>query len=107
MLDTLKKFNMLYCKTVSTPINTSEKFCIHMALKIDERFFRRIVGSLMYLKHTRPEIIFSVITISRFMHCPSSHHCRAAKRILVYIVAKLWISEYIIRRFKILTLLDI
>ena len=44
MLDMLENFNMLHCKIVSTPINTSEKLCINDGTsKIDERFFSRIV----------------------------------------------------------------
>ena len=85
MMDMLKKFNMLNCKTISTPINTSEKLCINYGTqKIDEQFFRRIVGSLMYLTHTRPNIMLSVSILSRFIHCPSSQHLGAAKRILKY-----------------------
>ena len=90
MLDILKKFNMLNCKTISTPTNTSEKLCINDGTsKIDERFFRKIVGSLLYLTHTRPDIMFFVSMIPRFMHCPSSHYLGAAKRILKYICGNL------------------
>ena len=49
MSDMIKKFNMLNCKTVSTPINIDEKLCLtDGTLKIDELFFRRVVGSLIY-----------------------------------------------------------
>ena len=86
MLDILKKFNMLNCKTVSTPINISKKFCINDGtMKIDERLFRMIVGNIIFLRHIRPEIMFCVSMISKFMHYPSSHHLGAAKRILKYI----------------------
>ena len=44
MLDMLKKFNILNFKTISTPINTSEKFCINdWTSKTVERLFRKIV----------------------------------------------------------------
>ena len=61
MLDMLNKFSMLNCKIVSIPINTSEKSCSNDGIsKIDEQFFRRIVGSLMYLTHRRPYIMFNL-----------------------------------------------
>ena len=61
MLDMLKKFSMLNCKIVSIPINTSEKSYSNDGIsKIDENFFRRIVGSLMYLTHRRPYIMFNL-----------------------------------------------
>ena len=43
----------------------------------------------MYLTHKKLEIMFSVSMISRFLHCPSSHHLGAAKRILMYICGTL------------------
>ena len=39
----------------------------------------------MYLAYTTLDIMFFVSMISRFMHCPSSHHLGAAKRILKHI----------------------
>ena len=75
---------------VSTPINTSEKLCINYETsKINEQFFRKIVRILIYLTYTKPNIMFSFSMISRFMHCPSSHHLGAAKRILKYICGTL------------------
>ena len=92
MLDMLKKFNMLNYKTFSTPINKCYKLRNNDGTsKIDEQFFRRIVGSLIYLTHTRPEIMFSGSMISRFMPCPSSHHLGAAKRILKYICGTVYL----------------
>ncbi|XP_073033839.1 secreted RxLR effector protein 161-like [Primulina eburnea] len=45
-----------------------------------------MVGGLIYLTHTRPDIAFSVGVISRFMHSPSKHHLGVAKRVIRYIV---------------------
>ena len=78
MLDILKKFIMLNFKTISRPINTGEKLCINDGTsKIDEQFFRRTVGSLIYLTYTRRDIMFSISMISIFMHYSSSHHLEA------------------------------
>ncbi|KAK9675641.1 hypothetical protein RND81_11G020800 [Saponaria officinalis] len=51
----------------------------------DARRFRSMVGGLNYLSHTRPDIVFSISVISRFMHNPTLHHYGAAKRILRYV----------------------
>lgn len=82
----LKKFQMEECKAVSTPMNEKEKFSKEDgADKVDEIYFRSLIGCLMYLTATRPDILFAVSLLSRFMHCASVIHFRAAKRILRYI----------------------
>ena len=60
----------------------------------------------MYLTHTKPDVMFYVSMISRFMYCRPSHHLSVAKRKLKYICRTLDL-EYIITRFKILIWLDI
>lgn len=78
---------MLNCKVVSTPMNTCEKLTNVGTPKANEKWFRSIVGGVMYLTHTHPDIMFSVSLVSRFMQCPSIHHLGADKRILRYIRA--------------------
>jgi hypothetical protein len=74
------------CKATSTPMNQKEKLCKDDgAHKIDEGYFRSIIGCLMYLTTTRPAILFDVSLLSRFMHRASELHLRAAKRILRYV----------------------
>ncbi|KAG6521833.1 hypothetical protein ZIOFF_018966 [Zingiber officinale] len=55
------------------------------AAKVDAKIYRSLVGSLIYLTNTRPDIVYSVSLISRFMHEPSKLHYAAAKRILRYL----------------------
>ena len=82
----LKKFQMEECKSVSTPMNQKEKFSKDDgAEKIGEGYYRSLIGCLMYLTATRPDILFAVSLLSRFMHCPSEIHLQAAKRILRYV----------------------
>jgi len=82
----LKKFLMEQCKVVSTPMNQKEKFSKEDgADKIDEGYYRSLIGCLMYLTATRPDILFAVSLLSRFMHCASEMHLIVAKRILRYI----------------------
>ena len=79
---------MQKCKVFSTPMNMNEKLSMDDGTgKADEKQFRSMVGNLMYLTHTRPDIMFAVGLVSRFMHNPSMHHLGTAKRILRYIRA--------------------
>lgn len=82
----LKKFQMEECKSVSTPMNQKEKFNkVDGADKIDEGYYRSLIGCLMYLTATRPDILFAISLLSRFMHCASEMHLKATKRILRYV----------------------
>ncbi|KAL6335591.1 hypothetical protein AAG906_030724 [Vitis piasezkii] len=53
--------------------------------KIDEGLYRSLIGSLLCLTASRPDILFDVSVLSRFMHSPSEKHFSAAKRVLRYI----------------------
>ncbi|XP_073153875.1 secreted RxLR effector protein 161-like [Henckelia pumila] len=55
------------------------------AKKANAKIYRSLVGSLMYLTNTRPDIVHSVNVISRFMSDPSQIHFSAAKRILRFL----------------------
>ncbi|KAK6160608.1 hypothetical protein DH2020_003989 [Rehmannia glutinosa] len=69
--------------------NLLERF--HMAKYAS--LFRSLVGSLIYVTHTRPDIAFTVSVVSRYMTNPSKNHFTAAKRILRYLqgTKKQWI----------------
>ncbi len=84
--DMLKKFNMSDCKPMATPMATNEKLSKNEGIeKVDASFYRSLVGSLIYLTNTRPDIVHAVSIISMFMSEPSKAHLAAAKRILRYI----------------------
>ena len=53
---------------------------------VDVRRFKSLVGGLIYLMHTRPDIAFTVSIISRFMEHPSKVHYGERKRVLPYVV---------------------
>lgn len=53
--------------------------------RVDVILFKQLVGSLMYPSVTRPDLMFSVCLISRFMANPRMSHWFAAKRILRYL----------------------
>jgi len=58
--------------------------------KIDETLFKQVVGSLMYLTATWPNLMYGESLISRFMSCPTESHWIAAKRILRYVKKYFW-----------------
>ncbi|XP_047252241.1 secreted RxLR effector protein 161-like [Capsicum annuum] len=82
----LKKFYMEDCKEISTPMNQKEKLSKNDgAEKMEETYFRGLAGRLMYLTTTRPDILYVVSILSRFMHCDSELHLKVAKRVIRYI----------------------
>lgn len=84
--DILKRFKMQDCKPVGTPMTTSIKLSKDdESEKVDESLYRGLIGSLQYLTASRPDILFAVSILSRFMHSPKETHFIAAKRILRYI----------------------
>jgi len=52
---------------------------------VDETYFKQLVGSLMYLTTTRPDMMFITCLISRYMAKPMDIHLQAAKRALRYL----------------------
>jgi hypothetical protein len=57
--------------------------------EVDATQYRRLVGSIRYLTHTRPDLTFSVGYISRFMQRPTTEHQQAVKRIIRYVAGTL------------------
>jgi len=84
--DVLKKFEMDSCKEASTLIATS---CYLDAdehgTAVDQTKFRGLIGSLLYLTPSRPDITFVVCMCARFQKNPKESHFNAAKRILKYL----------------------
>lgn len=96
--DLLKKSGISECKVAPTPMNMNEKLQVEDGTgKEDGSFYRSLVGGLIYLTHTRPDIAFSVGVVSRFMHSPTKHHFGAAKRIMRYVAGTveygIWYSK--------------
>lgn len=82
----LKKFRMDECKIANTPMGKNVKLNKDdVAEKIDETLYRSLVGCLMYLTATRPDILYSVSLLSRFTNCATETHFSTAKRVLRYV----------------------
>ncbi|KAL0289280.1 UNVERIFIED_CONTAM: Retrovirus-related Pol polyprotein from transposon RE2 [Sesamum angustifolium] len=82
----------LYIKSqVTTPLVTGEKYQKEDgSQKVDGSIYRSLIGSLLYLTATRPDIMFATSLLSRFMQSPSQVHYAAAKRILRYLRDSDW-----------------
>lgn len=74
------------CNLAHTPMEERLKLSRDStAEEVDTTEYRRIVGSLRYLVHTRPDLAFAVGYVSRFMQRPTAEHQQAVKRILRYV----------------------
>ncbi|GJW55954.1 putative ribonuclease H-like domain-containing protein [Tanacetum coccineum] len=87
--DMLKKFDLASVKTAITPMETK------MALTKDEEaddvdvhLYRSMIGSLMYLAASRPDIMFAVCVCSRFQVTPKTSHLNVVNRIFKYFKGK-------------------
>ena len=86
ILDLLQDTGMSACKPADTPIDPNLKLGnIKEGVPVNTQQYQRLVGRLIYLSHTRPDIAFAVSMISQFMHCPFEEHLEAANRILRYL----------------------
>jgi len=85
-VEILKRFKMLDCKEMTTPMTTNLKLLYDTSPgTIDVTLYRQIIGSLMYLTNTRPDICFAVNTLSQFMVEPRHIHLVAAKHVMRYL----------------------
>ena len=84
--DLLKKFGMLECKPISTPMEPNAKMCEHEGKDLkDATMYRQLVGSLLYLTLTRPDISYAVGVMSRYMQNPKKPHLEVVRRILRHV----------------------
>nr|GEV29475.1 uncharacterized mitochondrial protein AtMg00810-like [Tanacetum cinerariifolium] len=82
----LKKFGFSTMKTASTPVETSKPLMKDENTKdVDVHLYRSMIGSLMYLTSTRPDIMFVVCACARFQVTPKVSHLQAVKRIFRYL----------------------
>ncbi|GJV00667.1 putative ribonuclease H-like domain-containing protein [Tanacetum coccineum] len=82
----LKKFGFSTVKTASTPMETSKPLLKDAeAEDVDVHLYRSMIGSLMYLTSSRPDIMFVVCACARFQVTPKVSHLHAMKRIFRYL----------------------
>jgi hypothetical protein len=94
-------------KPAKTPMGTDGHLDLNVGGKsIDQNVYRSMIGSLLYLCASRPNIMLSDCICARFQSNPKECHLVALKRILRYLVHTSYIGLCILRGLP-LTLLDI
>ncbi|GKC12976.1 uncharacterized mitochondrial protein-like protein [Tanacetum coccineum] len=84
--DNLKKFDFSSVKTTSTPMETHKPLLKDAdGTDVDVHLYRCMIGSLMYLTSSRPDIMFAVCACSRFQVQPKASYMHAVKRIFRYL----------------------
>ncbi|GJY89424.1 hypothetical protein Tco_0504620 [Tanacetum coccineum] len=97
-LEILKKFNYTDVKSASTLVDLEKPLVKDGdADDVDVHLYRSMIGSLMYLTTSRPDIMFAVCACARFQVTPKTSHLLAVKRIFRYLKGKptlgLWYSR--------------
>jgi hypothetical protein len=85
-LDILEDFGLLACKPSKLPMDPNLRLSQHDGLLLDDpTVYRRLVGRLLYLSLTRPDLVYSIQVLSQFMSQPQQPHLDAAHKVLHYI----------------------
>nr|GEU92056.1 uncharacterized mitochondrial protein AtMg00810-like [Tanacetum cinerariifolium] len=85
----LKKFGLTKGKSASTPINIKKPLPKDPdGEDVDVHIYRSMIGSLMYLTSSRPDIMFAVCAFGRFQATPKASHLYAVKRNFRYLKGK-------------------
>ncbi|GJT59099.1 putative ribonuclease H-like domain-containing protein, partial [Tanacetum coccineum] len=101
VVDILKKFDFPTVKTTSTPIETNKALLKdEEAEDVDVHLYRSMIGSLMYLTASRPDIMFAVCACARFQVTPKVLHLHAVKRIFRYLKGQPKLGLWYPRDFK-------
>ncbi|KAL8155216.1 hypothetical protein AgCh_000556 [Apium graveolens] len=81
----LKKFGMQDCSSASTPMATATKLDKDTGKSVDITDYRGMIGSLLYLTASRPDIMYATCLCARFQAYPREPHLTAVKRIFKYL----------------------
>lgn len=77
---------MLGCKLANIPMDSSKKISAKSeSVLVDRGRYQWLVGRLIYLSHTRPNIGFAVSSMSQFTNIPTEKHMDAVNRTLGYL----------------------
>jgi hypothetical protein len=85
VLDLLIETRMLGCRPCGSPIDRNHQICARSGDPVDKGTYQRLIGQLIYLCHTRPNISYDVSVVSRYMHDPGTVHMDVVYQILRYL----------------------
>ena len=89
----MDKCGLLGSKLIDSLIKENHKLALAKdPLLTDATQYRWLIGLLIYLTITRPELSYVVHVLSQFMQCPQIEHFNAAKRVLRYLKGNLGLS---------------
>jgi hypothetical protein len=84
--DMLKKFDMIDSKAISTPKGTNDNLDSDASGNMmDQKLYRSMIGSLLYVTASMLDVMFSVCMCARFQASPRENHLKATKRILRFL----------------------
>ncbi|KAD4180043.1 hypothetical protein E3N88_28634 [Mikania micrantha] len=84
--DILERFKMSDCKALGTPMSKTTSLGPDLEGEdVDQHQYRAMIGSLMYLTASRPDIMFATCVCARFQATPKVSHLLAVKRIFRYL----------------------
>ena len=83
-MDLLVETRMLDCKPAETPIVVNHGLQTLGVEATNREQYQKLVGKLIYLSYTRPDIAYAVGIVSMFMHQPQTQRMEVANRILRY-----------------------
>ena len=82
----IKKFDLDSKKHASTPMSSLAKLSLDPAnVEVDLALYRSMIGNLLYLTVSRPNITFSVGVCAQFQAAPKESHLTAVQRIIRYV----------------------
>jgi hypothetical protein len=85
--DILKKFGMDKAKPIKKPMGTNGHLDLDLGdTSVNQKVYRFMIGSLLYLCASRPDIMLSVCLCARFQAAPKDCDLRAVKKIMRYLV---------------------
>jgi hypothetical protein len=85
--DILKKFDMDKAKSIKTSMGTNGHLDLDLGdTSVDQKVYRFMIGSLLYVYASRPDIMLSVCMCVRFQAALKDYHLRTVKRIMRYLV---------------------
>ncbi|GJZ84811.1 uncharacterized mitochondrial protein-like protein [Tanacetum coccineum] len=86
VLEILKKYGMETCDLVGTPMEIKDKFDLDQnGTLVDAMKYRSMIGALMYLTLSRPDIVHAICLCARYQAKPTEKHLKEVKRIFCYL----------------------
>ncbi|GKA59649.1 retrovirus-related pol polyprotein from transposon TNT 1-94 [Tanacetum coccineum] len=104
-LETLKKYGMDLSDPVDTPMVDRLKLDEDlMGIPVDQTRFRGMVGSLMYLTASRPDLVFAVCMCARYQAKPTKKHFEAIKRVFRYLKGTINMGLWLFEKYNAMSL---